>query len=367
MRFGPGYSASVNPATNPPAPVVNWNGAPLAHDTHQGTIPPLTYVPATQSVQLGPEYSVSLNPATDPPSLAIVDYNGRPVAPTYNADGSATVAGYTAHRNGTITGPGGLAIYLGAGNALFSMGTTTVLKNGTIVDGSGKKLVPTKRPDGSYTAGDLTGWPSIGIIIGSGGAVINAGAPLTVTVDGSVAFALDVAPIPLPGVAISVNPATRSLRFGGYTLLLNGNKPSLLDCLSRPVRTTANPDGSLSLGNYTLYKNGTIAAPDGIAIDTVGPNTGLRVGTTTVLINGTVLDGSGAKITPTGPNEDGSYSAGDVKGWTNGTIISTKSVGCSDLMLFSLLFPLALAGSLASPPTALTALITLALSPLVFI
>ncbi|CAI5502759.1 unnamed protein product [Closterium sp. Naga37s-1] len=303
-----------------------------------GTFAPVSFVPATQSLRFGPGYTVSVSPATNPPSLAVVDWKGAPVALTYNADGSATVAGYTAYQNGTVTGPGGLSIYLQSSSTdpLFSVGTTTVLKNGTIVDGSGRKLVPTRNPngDGSYTAGDLTGWPN-GFIIGSCGAVIYAGAPLTVTADGSVAFAPRAA-YPVPGAAISANPATRSLFFGGYTVLLSGtgpifgtgpcNKLSLLDSTGQPVTTTTNPDGSRSLGDYTLYKNGTIAAPGGrIAIDTAGPNAGLRVGRTTVLVNGTVLDGSGAKITPTGPNGDGSYSAGDVKGWANGTIIDTNS------------------------------------------
>ncbi|CAI5485396.1 unnamed protein product [Closterium sp. Naga37s-1] len=295
------------------------------HDTFAA----VTYLPATQSLALGPGYTVSVNPATNPPSLAVVDWNGAPVAPTYNADGSATVAGYTAYPNGTVIGPGGLSIYLqgSSSDPLFSMGTTTVLRNGTIVDGSGKKLVPTKNPkgDGSYTAGDLTGWPRNGLIIGSGGAVINAGVPLTLTADGSIAFAPHVA-VPVPGAAISANPATHSLSFGYYTLCLNGTEMSLLDSSRNPVQPTTNPDGSRYLGGYTLYKNGTITAPGGIAIDTVGPNAGLRVGRTTVLIvNGTVLDGSGAKIMPTGPNEDGSYSAGDVKGWANGTIIDTNT------------------------------------------
>ncbi|CAI5485388.1 unnamed protein product [Closterium sp. Naga37s-1] len=270
----------------------------------QDAIDPVTYVPATHSLTFGPGYIASVNTATNPPSLAVVDSTGAPVAPTSNADGSSTVAGYTAYPNGTITGPGGLSIYIGAGDALVAMGTTTVLKNGTIVDGSGMKLVPVTNPDGSYTAGDMTGWAN-GTIVGSGGAVINAGAPLTLTADGSIAFAPQAAP-PVPGAAISVNPGARSLSVGGYTVSLSGNKLSLLDSTGKPDTTTTNPDGSRCLGDYTLYKNGTIAAPGGIAIDTSGPNAGLRVGTTTVLIvNGTVLDGTGAKIVPTGPNEDG--------------------------------------------------------------
>ncbi|CAI5502757.1 unnamed protein product [Closterium sp. Naga37s-1] len=293
------------------------------HDTFAA----VTYLLATHILSLGPGYTVSVNAATNPPSLSVVDWNGAPVAPTYNADGSATVAGYTAYQNGTVTGPGGLTIYLqgSSSDPLFSMGTTTVLRNGTIVDGSGKKLVPTKNPkgDGSYTAGDMTGWPRNGLIIGSGGAVINAGAPLTLTADGSVAFAPRVA-VPVPGVAISANPATRSLSFGGYTLWLTGTNLSLLDSSSKPVQTTTNPDGSRSVDGCTLYKNGTIAAPGGIAIDTAGPNAGLRVGRTTVLVNGTVLDGTGAKIVLI-RNEDGSYSAGDVKWWGNVTIVVTST------------------------------------------
>ncbi|CAI5940890.1 unnamed protein product [Closterium sp. NIES-65] len=271
----------------------------------QDAFDPVTYVPATHSLTFGLGYIASVNTATNPPSLAVVDSTCAPVAPTSNADGSSTVVGYTAYSNGTITGPGGLSIYIGAGDALAAMGTTTVLKNGTIVDGSGMKLVPATNPDGSYTAGDMTGWAN-STIVGSGGAVINAGAPLTLTADGSIAFALHAAP-PVPSAAISVNPGARSLSVGGYTVSLSGNKLSLLDSTGKPVTTTTNPDGSRCLGDYTLYKNGTIAAPGGIAIDTSGPNAGLRVGTTTVLtVNGTVLDGTGAKIVLTGPNEDGS-------------------------------------------------------------
>ncbi|CAI5991895.1 unnamed protein product [Closterium sp. NIES-65] len=325
-----------------------------------GTFAPVIFVPATQSLRFGPGYTASVNPATHPPSLGVVDWKGAPVAPTYNADGSATVAGYTAYPNGTVTGPGGLSIYLQGSSsdaALFAVGATTVLRNGTIVDGSGKKVVPMKNGDGSYTAGDLTGWPN-GFIIGSCGAVIYPGAPLTLTADGSVAFAPRAA-VPVPGAAIALNPTTRSLSFGGYTLWLSGNelslldsarnlslggftvgptvgtgptgtghgsKFSLLDSTGQPVTTATNPDGSLSLDGYTLFKNGTITAPGGrIAINTAGPNAGLRVGRTTVLVNGTVLNGMGAKIVPMGPNEDGSYSAGDLKGWTNGTIADTKS------------------------------------------
>ncbi|CAI5482853.1 unnamed protein product [Closterium sp. Yama58-4] len=158
-------------------------------------------IPINHSVRFGPGYTASVNLATNPPSLAVVDWKGAPVAPTYNADGSAMVAGYTAYPNGTVTGPGGLTIYLqgfSSDAALFTVGATTVLRNGTIVDSSGRKLVPVKNPngDGSYTAGDLTGWPN-GFIIGSGGAVINAGAPLTVTANGSVAFAPQAA-VPTP-------------------------------------------------------------------------------------------------------------------------------------------------------------------------
>ncbi|CAI5485394.1 unnamed protein product [Closterium sp. Naga37s-1] len=355
----------------------------------QDAIYPVTYVPATQSLRFGPGYIAFVNTATSPPSLTVVDSTGAPVAPISNADGSATVAGYTAYPNGTITGPGGLSIYIGAGDALVAMGTTTALKNGTIVDGSGMKLVPSKNADGSYTAGGMTGW-SNGTIVGSGGAVINAGAPLTLTADGSIAFAPRLA-TPAPGAAISLDPASRSLSFGGYTVTvsLSGDKLSLVDSTGKPVATTPNPDGSRSLGDYMLYRNGTIAAPGGIAIHSAGPNAGLRVGTTTVLMNGTILDSTGAKIVPTGPNEDGSYSAGDVKGWANGTIIDTNTAspptdaspppaGSTSPPAGSTSPPAGAstpaapppppktAGLFASPATALTALITLALAPLMF-
>ncbi|CAI5990259.1 unnamed protein product [Closterium sp. NIES-64] len=241
----------------------------------QDAIDPVTYVPATHSLTFGPGYIASVNTATNAPSLAVVDSTGAPVAPTSNADGSSTVAGYTAYPNGTINGPGGLSIYIGAGDALAAMGTTIVLKNGTIVDGSGMNFVLATNPDGSYTAGDMTGWAN-STIVGSGGAVINAGALLTLTADGSIAFAPQAAP-PVPGVAISVNPGARSLSVGGYMVSLSGNKLSVLDSTGKPVTTTTNPDGSRCLGDYRLYKSGTIAAPGSIAIDTSGPNAGLQL------------------------------------------------------------------------------------------
>ncbi|CAI7777935.1 unnamed protein product, partial [Closterium sp. NIES-53] len=225
------------------------------HSEHKDAIEPVTYVPATHSLTFGPRYVASVNTATNPPSLAVVDSTCAPVAPTSNAARSATVAGYTAHPNGTITGPGGLSIFLGSGtDALFAMGTTKVMRNGTIVDGSGMKLVLAKSPneDGSYTAGDMTGWPN-GTIVGSGSAMINAGVPLTLTADGSIAFAPQAAP-PMPGTAISVNPTARSLSEGSYMVSLSGNKLSLLDSSGKPITTTTNPNGSRSLGNCCNFK-----------------------------------------------------------------------------------------------------------------
>ncbi|GJP54358.1 hypothetical protein CLOM_g13457 [Closterium sp. NIES-68] len=286
----------------------------------------------------------------------VVDSTGATVKPTANADGSFTVGGvYTSYPNGTLTGPG-ITINTGHNPGVTMGSTTLLLKGGKILDAAGQPIPPTVNDDGSVTAGDMTGW-SNGTIKGANGAVLNTGLTLKLNPDGTVGVVFTLAlyldgsisisaratpaPIPTPttnpGLGGSPSPpapsasstvltinADGSLSFGPgvaqYTLQRNG---TVVDSTGAPVTPTANPDGSYTVdGVYTGYPNGTLAGP-GIAIHT-GDNPGFTIGTTTLLLKGgKILDKAGQPIEPT-VNEDGSVTAGDMTGWSNGTIVGSN-------------------------------------------
>ncbi|GJP33170.1 hypothetical protein CLOM_g17733 [Closterium sp. NIES-68] len=286
----------------------------------------------------------------------VVDSTGATVKPTANADGSFTVGGvYTSYSNGTLTGPG-ITINTGHNPGVTMGSTTLLLKGGKILDAAGQPIPPTVNDDGSVTAGDMTGW-SNGTIKGANGAVLNTGLTLKLNPDGTVGVVFTLAlyldgsisisaratpaPIPTPttnpGLGGSPSPpapsasstvltinADGSLSFGPgvaqYTLQRNG---TVVDSTGAPVTPTANPDGSYTVdGVYTGYPNGTLAGP-GIAIHT-GDNPGFTIGMTTLLLKGgKILDKAGQPIEPT-VNEDGSVTAGDMTGWSNGTIVGSN-------------------------------------------
>ncbi|CAI5990251.1 unnamed protein product [Closterium sp. NIES-64] len=76
---------------------------------------------------------------------------------------------------------------------------------------------------------------------------------------------------------------------------------------------------------------------------------GFRMGATTVLLSGEIVDDAGAKITPTGPDVDGAYTAGDLRGWPNGTVVGSNASPML-LLCFSYASPmLLLSFSYASP------------------
>ncbi|CAI5484242.1 unnamed protein product [Closterium sp. Yama58-4] len=259
------------------------------------------FVPATNSLLFGNGYSVTWG-ATGITSA--VDSHGAPLKAVKNpADGSVTVDGaYTAYPNGTLTGPG-IVIVISGTTAGFSMGKTTFLKSGTIVDASGKPVVPTANADGSYTAGDLKGW-SNGTIVGPG-ASIYLGAPLTLNPNGTVGFVA-------ASSNYSYNPTANSLTFGNnYTVTWSETEKltSAVDSTGGKLKGTNNRDGSSTIdGVYTAYGNGTLTG-SGIVIVISGPTAGFTMGKTTFLKNATIVDASGTPVVSSA-NADGSYTAG---------------------------------------------------------
>ncbi|CAI7811622.1 unnamed protein product [Closterium sp. NIES-53] len=154
-----------------------------------------SFVPATNSILFGNAYSVTWGPTG---ITSAVDSHGTPLKVVNRPDGSVAVdKAYAAYANGTLIGPG-IVIAINGPTAGFTMGKTTFLKSGKIVDASGKPVVPTVNEDGSYTAGDLTGWNNDGTIVGPTGASIYLGAPLTINPDGTVTFPSNSAPSAAP-------------------------------------------------------------------------------------------------------------------------------------------------------------------------
>ncbi|GJP42154.1 hypothetical protein CLOM_g1751 [Closterium sp. NIES-68] len=323
----------------------------------------------------------------------VVDSTGAPVTPTANPDGSYTVDGvYTGYPNGTLAG-------------------------GKILDKAGQPIEPTVNEDGSVTAGDMTGW-SNGTIVGSNGAVLNTGMQLTMNSkgvigvivslggnsDGSIRIASPQAtpssPTPTPGSPTPSTPSPTpsgpkgattltfnpdgSLTFDQYTLKPDG---SVVDSTGAAVPFTTNSDGSYTVaGLYTAYTNGTLTAP-GITITTGASGKSITIGKTTLLADGTIVDAAtGTPIQLKVNAADKSVTAGDLTGWENGTIVGSNGAVVHSGLRLTLNAdgtisaapaspspsppsppplhcppPPRPAGSLASPATAFTAVITVAL------
>ncbi|CAI5938031.1 unnamed protein product [Closterium sp. NIES-65] len=284
-------------------------------------VPPITsaasnkyaFVPATNSLLFGNGYSVTWG-ATGITSA--VDSHGAPLKAVKNpANGSVTVDGaYTTYPNGTLTGPG-IVIVISGPTAGFSMGKTMFLKSETIVDTSRKPVVPNANADGSYTAGDLKWW-SNGTIVGPTGASIYLSAPLTLNPDDTIGL-VD------PSSNYSYNPTANSLTFGNsYTVTWSETEKltSAVDSTGGKFKGTNNRDGSSTIdGVYTAYGYGTLTG-SGIVVFISGPTAGFTMGKTTFLKNATIVDASGTPVVSTA-NADWSYTAGDLTGWSNGTIV----------------------------------------------
>ncbi|CAI5990245.1 unnamed protein product [Closterium sp. NIES-64] len=73
---------------------------------------------------------------------------------------------------------------------------------------------------------------------------------------------------------------------------------------------------------------------------------GFRMRAMTVLLSGEIVDDAGAKMTPTGLDVDGAYTAGDLRGWPNGTVVGSNGVV---LLLVSVSPTLLVSFSYASP------------------
>ncbi|CAI5482831.1 unnamed protein product [Closterium sp. Yama58-4] len=282
---------------------------------------------AATVVTFNPDGSLSFDGYTLKTDGTVVDSKGKPVTPTENADGSKTVASvYTAYPNGTLTAPG-VALYTQPPTGL-TVGTTTLLSDGSVTDSTGMLLFGTVNPDKSYTVGDVTGW-SNGTIVGPGGVVVNTGIPFSVDpttgiVSGAQPPAAPPAPPPAPEpvekvtTVITIN-GDRSLSFDGYTLLKN---LTVLDSSGNVVTPTANADGSYTVASvYSAYPNKTLTAPGVTLVFT--DLIKITVGKTSFFSDGAVLDQDGNPVYGT-VKKDGSWVVGDFTGWNNGTLVGSN-------------------------------------------
>ncbi|CAI6007599.1 unnamed protein product [Closterium sp. NIES-65] len=384
-------------------------------------------VPATNSLLFGNGYSVTWGPAG---ITSAVDSHGAPLKFVNNPDGSVTVDKvYTAYPNGTLTGPG-IVIVTSGPTAGFSMGKTRFLENGTIVDASGKKVTPTLNTDGSYTAGDLKGW-SNGTIVGPTGASIYLGAPLALTPDGSIGFvapsssysyksttnsltfgknctvtwsetgftsAVDSTGATLkgfknltdgsvtvdgaytaytngtligPGIIVVVNGPTAGFSMGKTTLLKNG---TIVGASGKPVAPTANADGSYTAGELRGWSNGTIVGPTGASIYLGAPLTLNPNGIITFASN-SGASGSAPSASPSpsaapssaAPSPSAAPSSAAPPSAAPSSAAPAPPPSPSPSASLATPSPTKAAGLLATPVTALTAVITLMLGTILFV
>ncbi|GJP66990.1 hypothetical protein CLOP_g23861 [Closterium sp. NIES-67] len=128
------------------------------------------------------------------------------ITPVKESDGSVAVENgkYRWYKNGTITAPG-ITIYLAGAASFVTVGGTTLFgKGGVVKDAKGNVLTWSHNPDGSFTAGDLTGYPN-GTFTGSNGVTLRTRLTIRPS-NGGAGATIGPAPAPKP----SPSPPTPS-------------------------------------------------------------------------------------------------------------------------------------------------------------
>ncbi|CAI5482840.1 unnamed protein product [Closterium sp. Yama58-4] len=124
---------------------------------------------------------------------------------------------------------------------------------------------------------------------------------------------------------IIISNADRSLTVDNYTI----HGKTIVDSETKAVvKPKKNPDGSLTVeGKYTWYPNGTIVAP-GVTIAVAGKNSYVQIAMTRLYgIDGLARDATTNTVDPWIENDtDGSFTAGDITGFPNGTFIGSNGV-----------------------------------------
>ncbi|CAI7809878.1 unnamed protein product [Closterium sp. NIES-54] len=123
-----------------------------------------------------------------------------------------------------------------------------------------------------------------------------------------------------------ISNADRSLTVDNYTI----HGKTIVDSETKAiVKPKKNPDGSLTVeGKYTWYPNGTIVAP-GVTIAVAGKASYVQIAMTRLYgIDGLARDATTNIVDPWIENDsDGSFTAGDITGWPNGTFLGTGTGG----------------------------------------
>ncbi|CAI7907049.1 unnamed protein product [Closterium sp. NIES-54] len=224
------------------------------------------------------------------------------------ANAQISIPGIVNVTNGTIELPGGTTIGQngtgiggsGGGGGVtvntdgsVTIGSTTYYSNGTYVTGDGQVVnapVPSKNPDGSYTLGGNTIYPN-GTIIGSDGQpVIPGGLPIP-------GFNTSGGGIQIPGMPNVTVPGMPNVTVPGMP---NVSIPGIPSFNGSSGGVTANPDGSVTIGNTKFYPNGTYVTSDGQVVNpplpTRNPDGSVTVGGMSFFPNGTVIGSDGKPV-----------------------------------------------------------------------